>query len=143
MDDCRYHEQTNKIEENETYTVGVMRALWVDERLMLRACSLTLALASRNEGLAAAVERERVKVRDVEVLGADVARIFTAAKDMGRLDGRKKRVGWRIVKMTQSQSSDFPSQSSPNKSDPFMMWARRAFSSAAEALGPKNGSKGT
>jgi hypothetical protein len=59
-----------------------MRALWADERLMLRAYSFTLALASRNEGLAAAVERERVKVREVEVLGADVARIFTAAKDM-------------------------------------------------------------
>jgi hypothetical protein len=49
---------------------------------MLRACSLTLAFASRNEGLVAAVERERVKVREVEALGADVARIFTAAKDM-------------------------------------------------------------
>jgi hypothetical protein len=49
---------------------------------MLRACSLTLALASRNDGLVTAVERERVKVREVEVLGADVARIFTAAKDM-------------------------------------------------------------
>ena len=76
--------------ENRTYTVGVTRALWADERLMLRAYSLTLALASRNEGLAAAVERERVKVREVEVLGADVARIFTAAKDMsGRPDERK------------------------------------------------------
>jgi len=49
---------------------------------MLRACSFTLALASRNEGLAAAVERDRVKVREVEALGADDARIFTAAKDM-------------------------------------------------------------
>ena len=75
-----------------------MRALWVDERLILRACSLTLALASRNEGLAAAVERERVKVRDVEVLGADVARIFTAVKDMGRLGGREKTVGGELLK---------------------------------------------
>jgi len=33
-----------------------------DERLTLRACSLTLALASRNEGLIAVVERKRVKV---------------------------------------------------------------------------------
>ena len=49
---------------------------------MLRACSFTLAFASRNEGLVAAVERERVKVRDVEALGADEVRIFTAAKDM-------------------------------------------------------------
>lgn len=49
---------------------------------MLRAYSFTLALASRNEGLAAAVERDRVKVREVEALGADDARIFTAAKDM-------------------------------------------------------------
>ena len=49
---------------------------------MLRACSFTLALASRNEGLAAAVERDRVKVREVEALGADDARIFTAAKDI-------------------------------------------------------------
>jgi hypothetical protein len=49
---------------------------------MLRACSFTLALASRNEGLVAAVERDRVKVRDAEALGADDARIFTAAKDM-------------------------------------------------------------
>jgi hypothetical protein len=49
---------------------------------MLRACSFTLALASRNEGLTAAVERDRVKVRDVEALGADDARIFTAVKDM-------------------------------------------------------------
>jgi len=49
---------------------------------MLRACSFTLALASRNEGLTAAVERDRVKVREVEALGADDARIFTAVKDM-------------------------------------------------------------
>jgi hypothetical protein len=49
---------------------------------MLRACSLTLALASRNEGLVAAVERDLVKVKDVEALGADDVRIFTAAKDM-------------------------------------------------------------
>jgi len=49
---------------------------------MLRACSLTLALASRKEGLVAAVERDRVKVRDVEALGADVARIFRVANDM-------------------------------------------------------------
>jgi hypothetical protein len=90
----------------------VTRALWADERLMLRAYSLTLALASRNEGLAAAVERERVKVRVVEVLGADVARIFTAARDMSgcsavQMEGREKKVGWRIVRLT--QSSDFPS----------------------------------
>jgi hypothetical protein len=119
LDDCRYHEQINKTEENKTYTVGATRALWVDERLMLRACSLTLALASRNDGLAAAVERQRVKLRVVEVLGADVARIFTVAKDMSKgvqMEGKKKKVGWRIVRMT--QSSDFPSQSSPNKSDP-------------------------
>jgi hypothetical protein len=56
--------------------------LWGDERLTFRACSFTLALASRNEGLTAAVERDRVKVRDVEALGADDARIFTAVKDM-------------------------------------------------------------
>ena len=49
---------------------------------MFRACSFTLALASRNEGLTAAVERDRVKVRDAEALGADDARIFTAVKDM-------------------------------------------------------------
>ena len=49
---------------------------------MLRAHSFTLALASRNEGLTAAVERDRVKVRDVEALGAEDARIFTAVKDM-------------------------------------------------------------
>jgi hypothetical protein len=49
---------------------------------MLRACSFTLALASRNEGLVAAVERDRVKVRDVEALGADAARTFTAPNDM-------------------------------------------------------------
>ena len=49
---------------------------------MLRARSFTLALASRNEGLTAAVERDRVRVRDVEALGADAARIFTAVKDM-------------------------------------------------------------
>ena len=49
---------------------------------MLRARSFTLALASRNEGLTAAVERDRVKVREVEALGADDARIFTAAKDI-------------------------------------------------------------
>ena len=116
MDDCRHHEQINKTEENETYTAGVTWALWADERLMLRACSLTLALASRNEGLTAAVERERVKVREVDDLGADVARIFTAAKDMsGCRDEDEGRVGWRIVKM--SQSSDFPPQASPNKSD--------------------------
>lgn len=72
----------NKLEQIKTYIFGVMRALCADERLMLRAYSLTLALASRNEGLAAAVERERVKVREAELLGADVARIFTVAKDM-------------------------------------------------------------
>ena len=97
MDDYRYHEQINRTEDNKTYTAGVTRALWADERLMLRAYSLTLALASRNEGLAAAVERERVKVRVVEVLGADVARIFTAARDMSRCsersDGRKEKKG--------------------------------------------------
>jgi hypothetical protein len=39
-------------------------------------------------------------VREVEVLGADVARIFTAAKDMSgcpeRRKTRGKNVGWRI-----------------------------------------------
>ena len=86
----------------KTYTAGVTRALWADERLMLRAYSLTLALASRNEGLTAAVERERVKVREVEVLGADVARIFTVAKDMSvsRWKQSRKKVGWSIVRMT-------------------------------------------
>lgn len=64
------------------YTVCETTALWADERLMLRTCSLTLALASRNEGVVAAVERDRVKVREVEALGAGVARSFTAAKDM-------------------------------------------------------------
>jgi hypothetical protein len=64
---------------------------------MLRACSLTLALASRKEGLVAAVDRDRVKVREVEALGADVARSFTAANDM-TLDfegvvGKKRRAG--------------------------------------------------
>jgi hypothetical protein len=49
---------------------------------MLRACSFTLAFASRNEGLAVAVERDRDKVREVEALGTDVTRNFTAAKDM-------------------------------------------------------------
>jgi hypothetical protein len=72
----------NNVEELKTYIFVAIRALCADERLMLRAYSLTLALASRNEGLVAAVERERVKVREVELLGADVARIFTAAKDM-------------------------------------------------------------
>lgn len=76
------------------YTVGVTRALCADERLILRAYSFTLALASRNEGLAAAVERERVRVREVEALGADVARIFTAVKDIsGCPVGRGKNVG--------------------------------------------------
>lgn len=76
------------------YTVGVTRALCADERLMLRAYSFTLALASRNEGLAAAVERERVRVREAEALGADVARIFTAVKDISRCPvGRRKNVG--------------------------------------------------
>ncbi len=44
-------------------TVGVAKVQRTDERLTLRACSLALALASRNEGvvqLAAEVERERV-----------------------------------------------------------------------------------
>ena len=63
---------------------------------MLRACSFTLALASRNEGLVAAVERDRVKVRDVEALGADAARTFTAANDMTVL------FKWRDQKMSTS-----------------------------------------
>lgn len=68
--------------------------MWGDERLMLRACSFTLALASRNEGLVAAVERDLVKVRDVEALGADDVRIFTAAKDMSAVKAKgEKTVG--------------------------------------------------
>jgi hypothetical protein len=58
---------------------------------MLRACSFTLALASRNEGLAAAVERDRDKVRGVEALGTDVTRDFTAAKDMAECSFQVKR----------------------------------------------------
>ncbi len=50
---------------------------------MLRACSLTLALARRNEGLEAAVERERVKVKEVGALSAEVARILTAIRAQG------------------------------------------------------------
>jgi hypothetical protein len=89
LGDYGYHESTDKTEENESYTVGVTRALCADERLMLRARSFTLALASRNEGLVAAVERARVKVREVEALGADVARIFATARDMSECsDGR-------------------------------------------------------
>jgi hypothetical protein len=59
---------------------------------MLRAYSFTLALASKNEGLEAAVERERVKVREVDAFGADVARSFTAVKDMSGcpVGGEKK-----------------------------------------------------
>ncbi len=49
---------------------------------MLRAYSFTLAFASRNEELVAAVERDLVKARDVEVLGVDFTLIFTATKDM-------------------------------------------------------------
>ena len=67
---------------------------------MLRACSFTLALASRNEVLTAAVERDRVKVRDVEALGADEVRIFTAAKDMTELclsKRRRKKLGVELV----------------------------------------------
>jgi hypothetical protein len=59
---------------------------------MLRACSFTLALASRNEGLVTAVERDRVKVRGVEALGADVARNFTAAKDMSECSSGKSEM---------------------------------------------------
>ena len=55
------------------YSVGVTRALCADERLMLRACSLTLALASRNEELAEVVKRKRVKLREIEGLGVDIA----------------------------------------------------------------------
>jgi hypothetical protein len=58
----------------------VTRALCVDERLILRACSLTLALASGEGKLVAVAERKRVKMREVEVLGADVARIFAVAR---------------------------------------------------------------
>jgi len=60
----------------------VTTAFWADERLMLRAYSFTLAFASRNEELVAAVERDLVKARDVEVLGVDFTLIFTATKDM-------------------------------------------------------------
>jgi hypothetical protein len=55
-------------------------------------------------------------------------------------NNEEKKVYWRIVRVT--QSSDFPSQSSPKKSDhPVVMWAR-AFNSAASALRIKSGSKG-
>jgi hypothetical protein len=57
--------------------------LSADGRLMLRACSLPLALARRNEGLVAAVERERVKVKEVESLSAEVARVLTAIRAQG------------------------------------------------------------
>ena len=50
-----------------------MSVLCANERLMLRACSLTLALASRNEGLVAVVEREREKVREIKDLRVDIA----------------------------------------------------------------------
>ena len=52
-----------------------MKALCGDERLMLRACSLTLVLASRSEGLLAVVERKRAKVREIDdfKLGVDIA----------------------------------------------------------------------
>ncbi len=49
---------------------------------MLRAYSFTLALASRNEEVVAAVERDLVKVREVEVFGVDLTLSFTATKDM-------------------------------------------------------------
>jgi hypothetical protein len=57
------------------YSVGVTRALSADERQILRACSLflTLALASRNGGLVAVVERKRVKLREIEGLGVGIA----------------------------------------------------------------------
>lgn len=77
--------------------------MWGDERLMLRACSFTLALASRNEGLAAAVERDRVKVRDVEALGADDARIFTAVKDMAESAVQSER--WKKIQSRSGVSS--------------------------------------
>jgi len=70
-----------------------------DERLMLRACPLILALASRNERvvrLVAEVERERIKVRGIRVLGVDVAQRFTTtcARDMGckTKEGRQENV---------------------------------------------------
>ena len=111
---------------------------------MLRAYSFTLALASRKEGLEAAVERERVKVREVDAFGADVARSFTAVKDMsGCPVGGEKKAGWSIVKMT--HSSDFRVCLESEKVRPSWMLAR-AFTNAASALRipnlPKNGSKG-
>jgi hypothetical protein len=69
---------------------------------MLRACSFTLALASRNEGLATAVERDRVKVRGVEALGADIARNFTAAKDMFVRVQKKRRNRLNEIILTDS-----------------------------------------
>jgi hypothetical protein len=82
---------------------------------MLRACSFTLALASRNEGLATAVERERDKVRGVEALGADIARNFGAAKDMF-VRVQKQKV--KSMKLTDStQFIGFSLYLSPTKSD--------------------------
>ena len=113
---------------------------------MLRAYSFTLALASRKEGLEAAVERERVKVREVDAFGADVARSFTAVKDMSGCPvggKKKKKAGWSIVKMT--HSSEFRICLESEEVRPSWMLAR-AFTNAALALRtpnlPKNGSKG-
>jgi hypothetical protein len=52
-----------------------MIALSVDEELILRACSFTLSLASRNEGLVAEVERDRTEVK---VRGAQGLRNLSA-----------------------------------------------------------------
>jgi hypothetical protein len=49
---------------------------------MLRAYSVTLAFASRNEEVVAAVERDLVKVRVVEDFGVDLTLSLTATKDM-------------------------------------------------------------
>ena len=43
----------------------------------MRACSVTLAFASRNEELVATVERDLVKVREVEDFGVDLTLILT------------------------------------------------------------------
>ena len=84
---------------------------------MLRACSFTLALASRNEGLVAAVERDRVKVRDVEALGAEDARTFTAAKDMTELRCFERRDQEKNVEESSIYCNDSTIKSCPTKSD--------------------------
>lgn len=72
---------------------------------MLRAYSVTLAFASRNEEFVAAVERDLAKVRVLEDFGVDLTLNFTATKDMAcsvKVDSSFFNLHIRVSQISQS-----------------------------------------